>query len=241
VLENVQSNETFGDTSKLFEAIQEDDLHKKIADTMEEMKGLFGDMSGEDASGADFIDPDKMKTHLDDLMNGKIGALAKEIAEEATKELGDIGNQDDFMKNMMKNPQKILSLVKNIGGKLEDKIKKGDVKESELLEEASEIMKRMKDIPGLKEMMSKMGMNGKMDFKAMANKMQETLKTSKMKERLNRKREANAAAKAAESKTVNPLNQTDDVKITQKADDTFVVKVDGSVPKKSKAKKKGKK
>jgi hypothetical protein len=233
VLENVQSNETFGDTSKLFEAVQEEELHKKIAETMEEMKGLFGDMSGDDVSGNDFIDPEKAKSHLDSLMNGKIGSLAKEIAEEAAKEFGEETDPDQLMKTMMKNPQKILSLVKNIGGKLDEKIKSGDVKESELLEEASEIMKRMKDMPGLKEMMSKMGMNGKMDFKAMANKMQETLKTTKMKERLNKKREANAQARAAA--------QDPNVTVTQKSSDTFVVKVDDSVPKKSKAKKKGKK
>jgi TATA-box binding protein (TBP) (component of TFIID and TFIIIB) len=33
------------------------------------------------------------------------------------------------------------------------------------LEEAKEIMEKMKDMPGMKEMMSKMGMGGKMDFK----------------------------------------------------------------------------
>ena len=31
------------------------------------------------------MDPDKMKSHLDDLMNGKIGTLAKEIAEKERK------------------------------------------------------------------------------------------------------------------------------------------------------------
>jgi hypothetical protein len=68
------------------------------------------------------------------------------------------------------------------GGKLEEKIKSGNLKESELLQEASEIMDKMKDIPGIKQMMSKMGMNGKMDFKGMANKMQQHMKGSKTKE-----------------------------------------------------------
>ena len=91
-------------------------------------------------------------------------------------------NSNKFQMNlnvkMMKNPKKIMDLVKNIGGKLEDKIKKGDLKESELLEEAKEIMEKMKDMPGIKEMMSKMGMGGKLDFKSMANKIQENLKMS---------------------------------------------------------------
>lgn len=230
VVEQVENKESFGDTSKLFEAIKEEDLQKKIMESMDEMKNLFsGDFSSNmsDMSG-DFMDGEKLKSHLDGLMNGKIGSLAKEIASEASKELGDIENPEEFMTSLMKNPKKIMDLVKNIGGKLEDKIKKGDLKESELLEEAKEIMEKMKDMPGLKEMMSKMGMGGKMDFKGMANKLQESLKMSKTKERLNKKRE-----ERAKSKTV-----PDDVKVTQTAEDTFVVNVDGTKPKKSKGKKK---
>ena len=231
VVEQVDSKESFGDTSKLFEAIKEEDLQKKIMESMDEMKNLFsGDFSNNmsDMSG-DFMDGEKLKSHLDGLMNGKIGNLAKEIASEASKELGDIENPEEFMSSLMKNPKKIMDLVKNIGGKLEDKIKKGDLKESELLEEAKEIMEKMKDMPGLKEMMSKMGMGGKMDFKGMANKLQESLKMSKTKERLNKKREERAKAK-----------MPDDVKVTQTAQDTFVVNVDGTKPKKSKGKKKKK-
>ena len=65
--------------------------------------------------------------------------------------------------------------------------KSGELKESELMEEAQEIMGKMKDMPGLKEMMSKMGMDagGKFDFKGMANKMQQNMKQSKTKERMN--------------------------------------------------------
>ena len=115
-----------------------------------------------------------------------------------------------------------------------DKIKKGDLKESELLEEATQIMDKMKDIPGMKEMMSKMGMGGKIDFKAMSNKIQENLKKSKMKDRLNKKREERAEEKEKEK-------EQEKVNIVQKAPDTFVVKVDDSVPEKSKKSKKDKK
>jgi len=230
VMENIDSKEHIGDTSKLFEAIHQEDLHKKISETMEEMKGLFDfpDLSGaESGSGTNPsapFDAENLKSHLDGLMGGKIGALAKEIASEAGKELEGIEDKEEFMKSLMKNPSKIMGLVKNIGTKLEDKLKSGDLKESELLEEASEIMDKMKDIPGMKEMMSKMGMGGKIDFKAMSNKIQENLKKSKMKDRLNKKREERAQEKAS-------------VNMVQKSEDTFVVKVDDSVPLKSKSKK----
>jgi hypothetical protein len=233
VLEKINSNKSFGETSKIFEGVEENELHKKIAETMEEMKNLFTDSCEgvqEDVSGTPIdLDPEKMKSHLDDLMNGKIGTLAKEIAEEAKNSIGD---EKEFMQNVMKNPQKILSLVKNIGGKLEEKISSGQVKESELLEEATQIMDKIQDIPGLKEMMAKMGLNGKMDFKAMANKMQQHMQGSKTKERLQKKREnrMNEKSKVTEAKA--------DIK--QTSEDTFVFKV-GESPQKSNKKKNKKK
>jgi hypothetical protein len=218
VVEKLNNSESFGDSSKIFEAVKEEDLHKKIAETMEGMKDFFSDISNADAS-ENFIDPENLKSHLDGLMNGKIGNLAKEIAEEASASIGD---QKEFMETVMKNPTKILSLVKDIGTKLEDKIKKGDVKQSELLEEATEIMDKIKDIPGLKQMMAKMGMSGNFDFKGMANKMEQNMKAAKMKERLQKKREQKAAT------------------VTQKDENTFTVKVDETVQQKSQKPKKAK-
>ena len=243
VLEKINSKKSFGETSKIFEGVEEEELHKKIAQTMDEMKNLFVDVSNNDASGSSNpfnvdMDPEKMKSHLDDLMNGKIGTLAKEIAEEARSSIGD---EKEFMETVMKNPQKILSLVKNIGGKLEEKISSGQVKESELLEEATEIMDKIQDIPGLKEMMAKMGLNGKMDFKAMANKMQQHMKGSKTKERLQKKREMNAKErekmKNEKEKEKESASSCEKVNIEQKNEDTFVVKI-GDAPQKSNKKKK---
>jgi hypothetical protein len=248
VVENINSKENknmFGDTSKLFEAIREDELHKKLSETMEEMKNLFSDLSGNDemdGSGiSDTFNPDKLKEHLEGLMGGKIGTLAREIAEEAANDFGaDFTKQEEFMKTMMKNPTKLFDLIKNIGNKLETKLKSGEVKESELLEEATELFGKIKDMPGMKDMLGKMsGMNGKMDFKAMANKLQETLKMSKTKERMNKKREARAAAKNTVVEEF--ANKNENVVITQKDDDKFLVNVDGTKQEKSKLKKKNKK
>jgi hypothetical protein len=98
-------------------------------------------------------------------------------------------------------------------------------------------MDKIQDIPGLKEMMAKMGLNGKMDFKAMANKMQQHMKGSKTKERLQKKRE-NRANERAESETKTENKSKPDIK--QTSEDTFVVKI-GDAPQKSNKKKKKKK
>lgn len=274
VCNNVDNKNDFGDANYLFQAIDEDELHKKIEETMNEMKNIFlgmdassGDMSGvndfaesmfgdlsnifsdqssdennqgNDASNdksSDFfknmMDADKLKDHLSGIMNGKIGLLAKEIAEEAGKELGIDGEnmseeqQQSFMKGLFKNPTKLLGIVKNIGTKLEEKFKSGDLKESELLEEAQEIMGKMKDIPGLKQMMSSMGLNpgGKFDFKGMANKMQENMRQAKMRERMQNK------MKERQNKTNKDdvkMNNKPSGNMTQVQEDTFIWNDDNS-------------
>jgi hypothetical protein len=49
VSKNVNSQESFGDTAKLFEAINEDELKTKLEETMKDMEGWFnsGEMFGE--------------------------------------------------------------------------------------------------------------------------------------------------------------------------------------------------
>ena len=233
VCNDLKNKSDFGNANYLFEAIKEDDLHKKIEETMKEMKNIFTnidssnenifenmmgdisniedlfnneisnndsfkDMFNQESSGGNpfenMMDPEQMKSHLSEIMGGKIGNLAKEIAKEASVDLGideDMSedSQQNFLKNMFKNPGKIMDIVKNIGSKLEEKFKSGEIKESELMEEAQEIMGKMKDIPGLKDMMKSMGMDagGKFDFKGMANKMQQNMKQAKMKERMKKK------------------------------------------------------
>ena len=61
---------------------------------------MFSGLSGESGENMfeNMMDPDKMKEHLSGIMNGKIGNLAKEIAEEATKELGLDGENMDEAK-----------------------------------------------------------------------------------------------------------------------------------------------
>ena len=74
----------------------------------------------------------------------KLVHQAKELAEETSKDLDiDLENQDinsvnDVFQKLFKNPETI-NLVNNIGSKLDQKIKDGSIKESELLEEANSL------------------------------------------------------------------------------------------------------
>ena len=288
IITNISDRDSFGDTAKLFEAINEDELKNKLEETIKNMQDLFmngagagadadtgsektGDAreagaSGENtkfgegidmkefekfaeqfknftpdgmggidmskfpgfnsnnneegsASGAgassdnkksEIPNPETIHEHISKLLNGKIGALAKEIAEETAKDF-DLGidmenaeniNMSNVFQKLFKNPGKLMNMVKSVGEKLDDKFKKGDIKESELMKEASDLLSNMKNMPGmgdLSSMLSKMGMSGlgglaglggkggKINMGALQSHLQQNMKNAKMKERMQTK------------------------------------------------------
>merc|ERR1711916_270886 len=103
-------------------------------------------------------------------------------------------NVGDVFKNLFKNPGKLMDLVKNV----DEKIKSGEINESELLEEAAEIVQKMKDIPGMgdiKDLLGKMGMpggkNAKVNMGAFKAHMDQQMRIAKMKERMKNKKNKN--------------------------------------------------
>jgi hypothetical protein len=152
------------------------------------------------------------------MLDGKLGKLAREIAEETAADLNvDFENTTDMkgvFQNLIKNPTKLMGLVKNVGSKLDSKIKSGDLKETELIAEATEIMNKMKNMPGMgniQSMLSKMGMSGmgggKMNMGAMESNLNQRMKMAQMKERMQAKAEANAKAKADQQAQTQNDNQ----------------------------------
>jgi hypothetical protein len=168
VIGKVNSQESFGEAAKLFEAINEDELKQKLEETMNNLQNMMGDNGPIDVSGINLDqlpNPDDIQDHLSGILDGKLGKLAKEIAAETAAELNiDAENAtsiNDVFQNLFKNPGKLMSLVQNVGGKLDSKIKSGEIKESEIMQEASQLLSKMKDIPGMGDiqaMMKKMGM-----------------------------------------------------------------------------------
>ena len=169
VIGKVNSQDSFGDTAKLFEAINEDDLKNKLEEAMSNLQNMMDD-GPIDVSGINLDQlpkPDDIQGHISGLLDGKLGKLAKEIAAETAEELNiDAENAtsvNEVFQNLFKNPGKLMSLVQNVGGKLDSKIKSGEIKESELMQEAGDLLGKMKDMPGMgdiQSMLSKMGMGG---------------------------------------------------------------------------------
>lgn len=140
----------------------EEGLKSKMEHAFEEMKGVF-EGQGEntethDIGGGDGKVPDAshLHEHLKGLFDGKIGNLAKELADELAKDMfGDEADNlenmgakstQDVLKKMLKNPKKIMEMMKKIGGKLTDKMKSGEITEQDIMSEAGEIISKMKSM-----------------------------------------------------------------------------------------------
>jgi len=102
---------------------------------------------------------DDLHEHLKGLFDGKIGSLAKELAEEITgdvesmfKDTNDINSTGDMINKIIKNPKQVMGLMKTISGKLQQKMKSGEISEEEIMKEASEIMGKMKGMKGMGQM-----------------------------------------------------------------------------------------
>jgi hypothetical protein len=105
-----------------------------------------------------------------------------------------------------------MGLVKSVGDKLDTRIKSGELKESELIAEATELMNKMKNMPGMdgiQSMLGKMGGMGnmgglgkgaKMNYGAMETELNKKMKLAKMKERMKTKVEMNNMMRETEAK-----------------------------------------
>jgi len=232
IVSTISDGASFGDTAKLFEAIDEDEFKAKLSETIAQMQNMFtgaaadadGNADGnananangnantgpENINIGDLPNPQDIHDHVAGMLDGKLGKLAKEIAEETAADLNmDMENTNsvsDVFKQLFKNPTKLMGLVKSVGSKLDERLKSGDINETELLKEASEMVQKMKDMHGMgniQSMMSKMGMGmpggGKMNMGAMQANLDRNMKASQQKDRMRSRLDARRAQAAAQA------------------------------------------
>ena len=236
VIKQVNDPSKLGNSAQLFEFIDNDDFKEKILNIFNEFSVLFnkdisnnsafgdmsnnplfgdmsnnpffGDMSGnkffEDMSGN--FDANEIHKHIFKLLDGNIGKLAKELAEDTLKDLldeldCDKNDQKALFEALIKDPNKLIKIMKKLSEKIEGKIKSGEVNQDELIMEAAEMMKNMKNMPGMEDMLKKVakqqgggGAKGKApSMDSIEANLQSKLKASKqrarMLEKLNKKKE----------------------------------------------------
>jgi hypothetical protein len=193
-----KGTESFGDTAKLFEAIDEEEFSKKLEETMDQMSSIFN-ISGEamDASSMPIPDPAELQNHISSLLDGDLGKLAREIAEETANEMnsdiGDATSVGDVFKKLFRNPGKLMGMVQKVGTKLDSKLKSGEMKESDLIKQASDLITKMNKMPAMKQMNTMLGSlglpvgNGKINMNAFQAHMERNLQSAKTRERMQEK------------------------------------------------------
>ena len=264
VIGKLNEDDSFGDTAKLFESVNEGELKGKLEETLSSLQNMMdSDDPVIDISGINMNElprPEQIQDHINGLLDGKLGKLAREIAEETAGELNldaeDATSVNDVFKNLFKNPGKLMNLVQNVGGKLDSKIKSGEIKESEIMAEASGLLSKMKDMPGMgdiQSMLSKMGMNpgrgGKVNLGAMQTTLNQNMKMAQMKERALQKSAQKKAEMEAER--IRVANLPEVKQLTEQELEELIFSIDGDKPEKTmrnsnnngqkKKKKKGKK
>jgi hypothetical protein len=213
VVGGLEDNTSFGaESAKMFESLNQADFKAKLEETVQQMHDLFSGSSTKEETTdeappginlSDLPNPSDLHDHVNNMMKGKLGTLAREIAEETAADLnmGGASSVQDVFKNLMQNPTKLMGIVKSVGTKLDEKMKSGDMKESDLLKEANDLMEQMKGMPGMNSMQSmfaKMGMDlgsmgmggagggggGKVNVNAMQANIQRSMGVAKQRERM---------------------------------------------------------
>jgi hypothetical protein len=329
---SVNDPKRFGDAANIFEAMDENELQSKMAETLESVGEFFKNMEYEDADadalkeadenasmdaedthegaegtegteeteGAEGSDaeelsnamkdifeslhknagpnkagtnangekpglklpnPEVLKEHLKTLLDGKIGKLAKEFTDEFTHDLKDFFDETDevnmksskdVLMKLIKDPKKMVLILKKITTKLQERMKRGDISQEELMAEMAGLMEKMKDMGGgadfadmmkglagtpfMKMFEKGMGGGAKMDM----NKLNQMSKQAEMKERLRKKMEMKKKAQQAvplaqasiplASVPLDPVSKTNVIPV---GDKNYVVKIGTEVQEKS--------
>jgi len=243
----IQENEEIDDEAK--EKVEE--TKKKMEDMMNElpdMEKMMGELPNMEKFKDKMPNLSNLQDNLKQLFDGKIGSLAKEMAEEIADDFKDIidenevSNPQDVIKKLMKNPNKISQLMKTVGSKLDNKMKSGEISKEELMKEASEMMGHMKDFGGegemgdmLKNVMKSMGGLGKnmrMDTNKIDRMTKKQDRINKMKENAEIKRRQQEIEleriKLQQQEQINLQNELRaKYSLDQKGENNFVFKIPG--------------
>jgi hypothetical protein len=202
------------------------DFSKTFENMNETFKNMF---EGADLSGnmdSSIPNPDDLNDHLKNLFGGKIGALAKELAEELSEDVMEMFGEDsqseikstqDVLKKIMRNPKKMTELLKTVSTKIDKKMKDGEISQADIMKEAGDLMGKMKEMGGGKEFQDMMrnmtkgmaGFSGKgtrFDKGAMDRMMKTESAKERMRNKLQERSQISVNKTVLLESTTNPQN-----------------------------------
>ena len=247
---SVESNEELNEEQKQ----KAEDVKKE----MEDMMNDFGDLPNVDEMReklkSSMPNIENLQDHLKGLFDGKIGSLAKEMAEEIADDFkdlideNDVQNPQDVIKKLMKNPGKISELMKTVGSKLDAKMKNGEISKDELMKEATEMMGKMKEMGQegeLNEMLKNMaknmgglGKNMRIDTSKLDRMTKKQSKINEMKQNAEiKKRQQEIEMEKIKLQQQEQINLQNELRakysLDQKGENNFVFKIPGIDPEKT--------
>ena len=250
VIGNINDDSDFKDTAKLFEFINENELKEKLEETFSNMNSAFNNAFDSSSCNVDpsFNIPsvNEINEHINSMLQGKLGKLAMELAQETanelTEEFDETTDDKKIFEKLFKNPAKMMSIIKNIGKKLDEKISSGEINQSELMEEGVELLNKLKNAGGMGDIQKMfnqlnipgIGKGSKMNFNAMESQLNKNLKSAKMKERIKRKLEAKQSQQELEKMIHEGTTQQPTVeKVTLNDDEIIRIFRSGDKPEKT--------
>ena len=204
---------------------QDQDQQDKASEFFENMSKEFEKAQAQEQGGEkegsgsrempNMPNPEDIHNHLKGLFDGKLGILAKELMEELSDELKDTfdlnemnpnGNPKEIFAKLMKNPDKMMKIVKKIHTRFQEKIKKGDISQEEIMKEAGDMLKKLKEMGGnskemndmFKNMAKSMGQPVGKNTKVDVNAMNRMMKSQDIKDRLRAKMTQKTASTSSE-------------------------------------------
>lgn len=198
IIGTVDKRDAFGDSAKLIDSLDSPEFKSSLENSLSQISDLFQKKNDNNSSDTDSINldnlpnADNIHSHLSGMLDGKLGSLAKEFAEDFSDVVGDVDNihdVQDVFSNLIKNPAQLMNLVKNVGNKLDNKMQSGEINETDLMKDVANMVGKMKDVPGignLEGLIQSLGIpgKGKVDLNAMQNVLNQQMKSQETKERI---------------------------------------------------------
>ena len=209
---NDQMQNTFESFANTFTKNETDDGMEEMFEKMGSMFDMSSNEVPPQFDQNNMPDVDNINDHLKGLFGGKLGSLAKELMEELSEDISESFGIDansvnenadpkEVFKNLIRHPDKFLKIVQKINNKFQDKMKAGDLSQEDIMREAGDMLRKMKEMGGnskeMKEMFQNMasamggGKNTRVDTNAIDRMMKMQSTKERLRSKLDKKKEAN--------------------------------------------------
>ena len=137
---------------KLYEGAQTSEVHEE--DNDDTSQDNTTSTTEAESRPTPNLSADAFQEHLDGLVGGKIGALAKDILGDTLdsineEDFADAENPADIIKKLCDKDGGLMQMAAGVTQKLQSKIDSGEYNHGELLQEATSVLQNMKDMPGM--------------------------------------------------------------------------------------------